>query len=428
MNYQETLNFLYTRLAVFHREGKTAYKANLDNSTELDEYFGHPHRKYLCIHVAGTNGKGSVSHMLAAILQTAGYKTGLFTSPHLEDFRERIRVNGKEIPEQEVIDFVEQNKGIIEKIEPSFFELTSSLAFKYFENQNIDIAVIETGMGGRLDSTNIIRPILSIITNIELDHMEFLGSNKALIAGEKAGIIKQNTPLVIGETDTETEVVFRSRAEELKAPIYYADQLIDLHKENPNTYSIVSNTKNEFWIKENVQIDLYGNYQKKNLTTVLISSFVLKEYCSINISREAIISGLRDAAKSTGLRGRWQILGNNPLIICDTGHNAHGLKYVTDQLNLLEKDKLYIVFGVVSDKDLDSVLPLLPRNAYYFFTQADIPRAMDAETLSKKCIAEGLVGEVIKSVKRAYQQARSLAQNNDIVFIGGSTFVVAEIF
>ena len=430
MNYNETVNYLYQQLPVYQHIGKAAYKANLETTQKFDEYFGNPHRLFKSIHVAGTNGKGSTSHMLASVLQSANYKVGLYTSPHLYDFRERIRINGQMIAEQEVVNFVSNHKGIIEKLKPSFFEMTTALAFDYFARQQVDIAVIEVGMGGRLDSTNIITPLLSIITNIGLDHTEFLGNSISQIAVEKAGIIKDNIPVIIGEWDKESAVVFAEKAHEKNAPIIFADKILHINniclKDNKQIFSIeaVKSSESSFGTI-NVEIDLLGSYQKKNILTVMAAIEELKH--QINISNTALKNGLGNILQQTGLQGRWQILNNNPTIICDTGHNAHGLKYVMEQLKIQEFEKLYIVLGVVSDKDVDSILPVLPHNAYYFFTKADLPRAMDADKLAEKCKHAGLHGEVVTGVKNALKAARSKATPDDTIFIGGSTFVVAEI-
>ncbi|MDR0384759.1 MAG: bifunctional folylpolyglutamate synthase/dihydrofolate synthase [Prevotellaceae bacterium] len=431
MNYKETLQYLYDALPVFHRTGKAAYKANLDNSILLDRYFGSPHRKYKTVHVAGTNGKGSVSHIIASVLHSAGYRTGLYTSPHLFDFRERIKVNGQDIPEQTVIDFVAENKSLIEHLRPSFFEIASSMAFRFFAEERVDVAVIETGLGGRLDSTNIITPELCVITNTGFDHTEFLGDSIDKIASEKAGIIKSGIPVVVGEKHEESTEIFTLKAKASNSPLVFAeDCLATLSSENrrgKQIFTFVSTNKNLFPDdKFTVSLDLEGSYQNKNIVTALTALAMLKKQ-SFEISSEAEQSGLADAAANTGLRGRWQILRKNPAIICDTGHNAHGLKYTMKQLMEQDYDKLYFVLGLVGDKDLDSIIPLLPQNAYYFFTQASIPRAMNAETLARKCIAANLKGEVVTAVVEAVRKAVRKASADDLIFIGGSTYVVAEL-
>ncbi|MDR1886353.1 MAG: bifunctional folylpolyglutamate synthase/dihydrofolate synthase [Prevotellaceae bacterium] len=430
MDYKETIQYLYDALPVFHRIGKAAYKANLNNSMLLDEYFGHPHKKYKTVHVAGTNGKGSVSHIIASALHSAGYKTGLYTSPHLFDFRERIKINGQEIPERKVIDFVETNKSFIESLKPSFFEITSSMAFWFFAEERVDVAVIETGMGGRLDSTNIITPELSVITNIGYDHVEFLGNSLMEIAAEKAGIIKRGVPVVVGEKHEQTTEVFVAKAKEADSTLFFAEDCLSVsateNKSGKQIFTLVSRDRELF--PDNgfaAALDLEGIYQSKNMVTALVSLAVLKKQ-SFEIGSEAEREGTANAAANTGFRGRWQVLKKNPTVICDTGHNAHGLKYCMKQLEEMKYGKLYFVLGVVSDKDLDSVIPLLPENAYYFFTQASIPRAMDAGMLADRCTKAGLNGEAVGRVDEAVRKAVEKATANDVIFIGGSTYVVAE--
>lgn len=430
MTYEETLDYLFNQLPMYQRIGKAAYKADLTTTLQLDSYFNHPHTSFKSIHVAGTNGKGSTSHMLAAVLQQAGYKVGLYTSPHLKDFRERIRINGEPIGKQEVVDFVEQHRGIFEELQPSFFEMTAALAFYHFAREKVDVAVVEVGMGGRLDSTNIIHPLLSIITNIGLDHTEFLGDTIEKIAAEKAGIIKPDTPVVVGEWNEESAPVFDSLATEAKAPVVYADWLLSVQG------SSLSNGRQCFDVRvplsfafqaERYCVDLLGGYQQKNLLTVLAALDYLQELNLLNISQEDITEGLLNAARTTGLQGRWQVLATNPLCICDTGHNAHGLHWSMSQLRQLPYVNLYVVLGVVGDKDLESIIPLLPTDAYYFFTRADLPRSMDAAALAEKCMAQGLKGEVINTVPEAYAEAKRRATKDDVIFVGGSTFVVAEV-
>lgn len=430
MNYKETIQYLYDALPVFHRIGKVAYKANLDNSTLLDRYFGRPHEKYRTIHVAGTNGKGSVSHIIASALHEAGYKTGLYTSPHLFDFRERIKVDGQDIPEQTVINFVEKNRDYIEYLRPSFFEIASSMAFWFFAEERVDVAVIETGLGGRLDSTNIITPELAVITNIGFDHTEFLGDSLDKIAGEKAGIIKPYVPAVVGERHVQTTAVFVSKANETDSPLFFAeDCLKTLSSENisgKQTFTFASLNRDLFpEAKFAASLDLEGCYQSKNIVTALTALAVLKRR-TFTIDSSSELSGLANAAANTGLRGRWQLLQRNPTVICDTGHNAHGLNHTMKQLKELSCENLYFVIGVVGDKDLDSIIPLLPKKAYYFFTQASIPRAMDVCTLARRCMAAELSGEIVVPVNEAVRRAIDKASAYDAVFIGGSTYVVAE--
>lgn len=429
MTYQETLDYMFSQLPMFHRIGKSAYKANLDNTLALDEFFGHPHRQFKSIHVAGTNGKGSTSHMLASILQDAGLKVGLYTSPHLRDFRERIKVNGVEVSERYVVDFVETHKHLFETVQPSFFEMTVALAFKYFAEEMVDVAVVEVGMGGRLDSTNIISPLVSVITNIGFDHTEFLGDTLAKIAGEKGGIIKDGIPVVVGETHVETSSVFEEIAKDRNAKLVFADQKYAvtetfLQEDGIQVFSVED--CNGVSAYNDLEVDLQGSYQRKNILTVLAAVDELKPYFP-QLSEATIRKGLRHASKQTGLRGRWYQLSSNPLTICDTGHNVDGITFIVDQIAKTPYEKLFWVFGMVSDKDISKVITLLPKDAYYIFTQASIPRAMDAELLAEKCNAVGLKGEVEKNVQKALLRAKKMASNNDLIFIGGSTFVVAEV-
>jgi dihydrofolate synthase/folylpolyglutamate synthase len=430
MNYPEVLEFLYSQLPMFHRIGSAAYKDNLDNTIRLDELFGHPHQSFKTIHVAGTNGKGSVSHMLASVLQEAGYKTGLYTSPHLKDFRERIRVNGELIPEENVVLFTEQylKKNEFEKMEPSFFELTVSMAFDYFRLQEVDVAVIEVGLGGRLDSTNIITSEVSVITNISFDHMALLGNTLPLIAAEKAGIIKKNVPVVIGESSPETDFVFNEIADQMNAPICFAD------REYSADYSMLAiNGKQSLNVRKkdvlaypDLQLDLLGIYQRHNVATVLKTIDILNQK-GWNLHEEFIRPGLVNVIRNTGLMGRWQIIGHNPLTICDTGHNPAGIKIVLEQINQTVWKELHLVIGMVNDKDQDEVLALLPVQAHYYFTKAAIPRAADPEELAAKAQKFGLVGKCYSSVREALSAALEKAGQNDLVFVGGSTFVVAEV-
>ena len=430
MNYKKTLDYLFDRLPMFHRIGQAAYKNSLDNTLKLDEIFKYPHWQYKTIHVAGTNGKGSVSHMLAAVFQTAGYKTGLYTSPHLKDFRERIKINGQMISEDEVVKWVENYpiKNNLWNIEPSFFEMTVALAFDYFAKQKVDIAIIEVGLGGRLDSTNIITPEVSIITNISLDHVDLLGDTLEKIAIEKAGIIKKDIPVVIGLTQNETKQVFVDTARTKQTSIFFADQ------EYTTSYSmlgldgkqLINIEKNGIIEYQEIRLDLLGIYQFQNVPVVLKTLEIMIEK-GWKITRKHIYDGLKDAAKITGLMGRWQIIGNNPLTICDTGHNEDGIKMVVGQIKNTAYKTLHFVFGVVADKNPDAVLRILPTDAVYYFTRADIPRAMSEKELAQKAAEFGLKGKSYLSVAEAYNDAILNAGKNDLIFIGGSTFVVAEI-
>jgi dihydrofolate synthase / folylpolyglutamate synthase len=417
MNYKETLQYLYNCLPVFQHQGASAYKPGLDNTIQLDKYLGQPHSRYRTIHVAGTNGKGSVSHFLAAILQSAGYKTGLYTSPHLKDFRERIRVNGEMISEAAVVGFVERHRAFFEPIQPSFFELTMEMAFDYFALQQVDVAVIEVGLGGRLDSTNVITTELSIITNISFDHTQFLGDTLIKIASEKAGIIKPHIPVVIGEAEGEVRDIFVKKAVEMEAPVFFAESQVQLHSEK-NGFSCE--------LYPHLEVELKGYYQQKNVATVLT---VIEQLERINfiLPEEAVRKGFKQVTTLTGLQGRWQILQHNPTVICDTGHNEAGIRCVVQQLSEQKYKRLHIVFGMVNDKDIRTVLSLLPKNATYYFTQAAIPRALDALKLQQQALEFGLVGEIYPTVGLALEAAKSAANQDDFVYVGGSTFVVAEV-
>ena len=404
MTYQETLQWMFSQLPMYQRQGQSAFKKDLSNTLVLSEHLNHPENQFKSIHVAGTNGKGSTSHMLASILQEAGYKVGLYTSPHLKDFRERIRINGVEVSEDFVVEFISENKTFFEAHELSFFEMTVGMAFDYFKTEQVDIAVIEVGLGGRLDSTNIITPELSVITNIGLDHTQFLGTTLAEIALEKGGIIKANVPVVIGETQEETQTVFETIAADKKAKIVFADQLIT----------------------ELYPSDLKGTYQIKNIKTVLQSIKELKGL-GFSIRDKHIQNGLLHVMRNTGLKGRWQVLQDAPKVVCDTGHNKEGLLLVMKQLEHETYNMLHIVFGVVSDKDVQSILPLLPKKALYYFCKPDVPRGMPANQLYDLFKAEGYEGDVYNSVNEAYKKALNSAAASDFIYIGGSTFVVAEI-
>ena len=402
MTYEETVKYLYDSVPMFQNVGAAGYKEGLQNTMTLDEHFGHPHRMFRTIHVGGTNGKGSCSHTIAAMLQSEGYKVGLYTSPHLVDFRERIRINGECIGKQYVIDFVENERSFFEPLHPSFFELTTALAFKYFAEQKVDYAVIEVGLGGRLDCTNIINPVLSVITNISLDHTQFLGDTLAKIATEKAGIIKHAVPVVIGETNEETKPVFVAAAEKNNAPIIFADN------ENTDEY-------------DGIEFELKGNYQQKNRSTILCAARQL------DISRESIIKGMATVCETTGLTGRWQTLGTQPLVICDTGHNAGGWQYLAEQISQVECDTCRMVFGMVDDKDMDAVMAMLPKNATYYWTQAETKRAVSSTVILAKGKEYGLNGTPYPDVISAYRAALTDAASADFVFVGGSSYVVADL-
>lgn len=427
MNYQQTLDYLFSKLPMYQRVGVAAYKANLDNTIAICNALGNPEKKIKCVHVAGTNGKGSSSHMLAAVLQQAGYKTGLYTSPHLVDFRERIKINGKMIPKVEVVKFVEDYKDLFEKIEPSFFEWTVGLAFHYFSQNEIDVVIVEVGLGGRLDSTNVINPVCSLITNIGLDHVNLLGDTLPKIATEKAGIIKARSPIVISETQLEVISVFNEKAKELKSPIEFADK----------NYKVISTTHtNQFMsvellhkktnTKHQYDLDLQGSYQIKNLMGVLTTLEILTKKGFI-IEEKDIVVALKQVQKITGLQGRWQIIQDKPLIIADTGHNEDGIKEVLQNLNRYTYKKLHFVLGVVNDKDLTSILKLLPKDALYYFCKASIPRALDEKELCVRAQKMGLEGKTFKTVTEALDKAKKQAKSNDLIFVGGSTFTVADI-
>ncbi len=427
MNYQEVIEFMFNSLPMYQRVGAAAYKANLDNTLAFDKITGSPHKKYKTIHIAGTNGKGSVSHSLASILQEAGYKTGLYTSPHLTDYRERIRVNGKKIEESFITEFINSHKNFIKNVKPSFFEMSVALAFKYFELQQVEVAVIEVGMGGRLDSTNIILPELSVITNIGLDHTQFLGNSLAEIAGEKAGIIKQNIPVVIGERQKETEEVFLKKAKEKNSKISFASDNYACKILNSNLkYSNFEVEKKTSDKSYTLNFNLSGKYQEKNLATILetVDNLRNQGFC---ISDENVKQGLENLIKNTGFHGRWETLSTEPLTICDTGHNKEGLSYTIEQLLSLEFKKLRFVLGFVNDKNVDEVLKLFPKNAEYYFCKAQIPRALDEKILLEKANLVSMNGKSFENVSSAYHAAKKDADKNDVIFIGGSTFVVADL-
>ncbi|MDR1744007.1 MAG: bifunctional folylpolyglutamate synthase/dihydrofolate synthase [Dysgonamonadaceae bacterium] len=422
MNYKETVDYLYMQTPAYQKVGSSAYKPGLNNSLRLDVCFRHPHQKYKTIHVAGTNGKGSVSHTLAAILQQSGYRVGLYTSPHLIDFRERIRVNGKMISERYVVDFVEEHREIFEPVEPSFFELTMEMAFCYFADEKVDVAVVEVGLGGRLDSTNIISPDLSIITNIGFDHTQYLGDTLAKIAFEKAGIIKPGVPVVIGEATAETRPVFKLKAGQEHAPIIFAEEALAGMKSEKTTEGWLFSTPQYPQLKG----ELGGYAQTKNARTLLVAIEELKQL-NYNISDKAVYDGFARVSELTGLMGRWQVLQTGkPKIVCDTGHNAHGIRYIAEQLKHEQYDRLHIVFGMVNDKDIRAVLELLPKNAVYYFTKASVARALDENKLATEAGEFGLRGTRYATVPEAVAAAQKNADENDFIFIGGSSFVVAD--
>lgn len=404
MDFKNTLNWMFSQLPMYQRQGKTAFRKDLTNSIEFSKHLNFPESTFKTIHVAGTNGKGSTSHMLASVLQEAGYKVGLYTSPHLKDFRERVKINGKIIKKIEVINFIKNNKSFFEANNLSFFEMTVGLAFDCFAKHKVDVAVIEVGLGGRLDSTNIITPEVSVITNIGYDHMQFLGETLPEIAFEKAGIIKENVPVVVGEYQKEVFQVFEEIAKEKSAPLFLA----------------ASNQDNRYIS------DLKGAYQIHNIKTVLQTIAILKTK-GFTISEKNIKNGLQKVVKNTGLLGRWQVLNEQPKVICDTAHNAEGLRYVLKQLQEEKFEQLHIVLGVVNDKDLTSILPLFPKNAIYYFCKPNIPRGLDEFEFQRQCSKFYLIGESYSSVKIALKTALSNAGKNDLIFIGGSTFVVAEV-
>ena len=438
MNYHQTLNYLYSQLPMFTRDGASAFKKDLDNTLELCRRLDNPQYKFKSVHIGGTNGKGSTSHMLAAVLQVAGYKTGLYTSPHLKDFRERIRINGVMISEAYVVEFVAKHQSDFEEIKPSFFEMTVAMAFDIFAREKVDIAIIEVGLGGRLDSTNVINPLLSVITNIGWDHMNMLGNTLQLIAGEKAGIIKPHKPVIIGEYQPEVSQVFIDKANSVEAPLSFASEAwglevkgerqkvkgfggLEIRVGESGPFSPGSELRTQDLI-----LDLTGTYQLKNVKTVLSAVAELRRQGFV-ISDEHVARALQQVGKLTGLRGRWEVLDQNPLIICDTGHNPEGIAEVLKNIKSINYDALHFVMGVVNDKDLTKILAMLPKEATYYFCRPDIPRGLDAENLKQQAADFGLNGEAYSSVNAALKAARNAAGKDDLVFIGGSTFVVAEI-
>ncbi|MEB2779157.1 folylpolyglutamate synthase/dihydrofolate synthase family protein [Algoriphagus sp. C2-6-M1] len=441
MVYQETLEYLFNSLPMFQRVGASAFRKDLRSTILLCDHLGNPERKFKSIHVAGTNGKGSSSHSLAAIFQSAGYKTGLYTSPHLKSFTERIRINGQEISPDLVVQFVAENKSFLDELKPSFFEMTVGMAFWHFVQEEVDMAIVEVGMGGNFDSTNIITPELSLITNIGLDHVQFLGDTLPMIAGEKAGIIKADTPVVISETQEETRAVFIEKAKKMNAPITFAAEIWKAHKESEEdgkaSFSIQSFNQSD-GLKWSVKTQttahnsfkltfgLNGNYQKYNLPGILESIAQMRKM-GWDLPQEAVLKGLSDVSELTGLKGRWQTLSSNPTVICDTGHNEAGFREILSQLETYTFSRLWLVLGMVQDKDISKVLSMLPKSAHYVFCEAKLPRALPADQLAEKARFFNLKYEVIPDINEALAFARKNAREDDLIFVGGSTFVVAEI-
>jgi dihydrofolate synthase/folylpolyglutamate synthase len=430
MNYQQTLDYLFSQLPMFQRIGTAAYKANLDNTIAICRLLDNPENKFKSVHVAGTNGKGSTSHILASILQSAGLKVGLYTSPHLKDFRERIKINGEMISQQAVVDFVEKYKSDFEKIQPSFFEMTVGLAFDYFANEKVDIAVVEVGLGGRLDSTNVITPELSIITNISFDHTALLGNTLQKIAIEKAGIIKPNVPVVIGESQDETKNVFIEKAKQQDTSIVFADKQYKAvnisYKKEEKLFLSMDIEKKSDSSSINIDSELLGFYQQKNIPTVLTAIDILNSK-GFNLSETVIRAGIKNIIKNTGLLGRWQILSEGPLVIADTGHNEAGIKEVLNQIAKTPHNQLHFVLGMVNDKDISTILTLLPKTAIYYFCKANIPRALAADELALQAKNAGLNGNIYNSIAEALKSAKNIVNIDDLVFVGGSTFTVAEV-
>lgn len=436
MNYKQTLDYLYQQLPLFTRIGAAAYKEDITNTVLLCNALDNPQHQFKTIHIAGTNGKGSTSHLLASILQENGLRVGLYTSPHLKDFRERIKINGEMIPEQEIVEFVALYKSVFDEINPSFFEWTVALCFNYFAKQNIDIAIIETGLGGRLDSTNIINPLLSVITNIGWDHTDLLGDTLPKIAYEKAGIIKPNIPVVIGEKHPEINQVFIDKANECESNLIFAQEQIEIEKFTTtnfgatvqfNANSLFGSEIGEEFKQQNFMLNctLGGIYQQNNFKTVLVACKQLQELEFIN-SFNSIKLGFENVIKNTGLMGRWQVLGTAPTIICDTGHNVNGIEYIVEQIGMQQFEKLHMVIGMVKDKDITKILKLLPKNATYYWCKAQLPRALNEVELQQQAKEFGLNGAAFDTVELAVKAAKLNAQTNDLIFIGGSTFVVAE--
>lgn len=432
MNYAETCEYLFNQMPMFERQGTSGYKEGLANTLALDEHFSHPHQSYVTIHVGGTNGKGSVSHTIASILQESGYCVGLYTSPHLVDFRERIRVNGIPISKNYVVDFVEEERSFFEPLHPSFFEVTTAMAFKYFKDRNVDIAIIEVGLGGRLDCTNIITPLVSVITNISYDHTQFLGNTLAEIAGEKAGIIKKGVPVIIGESNEETRLVFEAKAREMNAPIVFAEDKPEIASAEPTSDGGMLYHTPCFG---DITGDLGGIYQQKNLNTVFfaLNAIAQKGFlceCKDEVNKKKclteLLQGIAHVKDNTGLMGRWQVIQNTPKVVCDTGHNVGGWQYLSAQLSSVSCQSMHIIFGMVDDKDINGVLDLLPKNAQYYFTKANNHRALNETVLSDLASKHGLVGKTYPSVFEAYNAAKAVASNNDFIFVGGSSYIVGD--
>jgi dihydrofolate synthase / folylpolyglutamate synthase len=425
MNYSQTLDYLYQRLPMFQRVGASAYRPGLENILNLCAFLGNPEQKFPTLHIAGTNGKGSTSHTLAAILQTAGYRVGLYTSPHLKSFTERIKINGIDIPENQVVSFVERIQPKIDELAPSFFEITVAMAFDYFAQAQVDIAVIEVGMGGRLDSTNIIQPLVSVITNISFDHQEFLGDTLPLIAGEKAGIIKANTPVVISEFHPETAPVFRQKAQDLRADIYFPQTEYSIQYSDKGGFLLDILKANELIFRQ-INPSLKGSYQLKNLVGIL-KTIELLQAQGWRIEKSHIQIGIEQASELTGLKGRWQIIDNQPLTVCDTAHNEGGIREVVAQIAHTPHQKLHLILGFTKEKDLTKILPLYPQNAYFYFSEFKLPRTLSAQDLQKKAQSLGIEGNCFENVNIALHAARAQAQPEDMILVGGSTFLVAEV-
>ncbi len=426
MLYSEVIDYLYQHLPIFQQQGASALKVGLNGIQKLCDFLGNPEKKIKTIHIGGTNGKGSTSHMLASVLQESGYKTGLYTSPHLVDFRERIKTNGQFITEKYVIDFVEKNKPFFDQNSFSFFEVTVALAFKYFVDNQVDIAVIEVGLGGRLDSTNIINPILALITNISDDHKQILGETLPEIAKEKAGIIKKKTPIVISTTQIGLDELFLKKAKDMEAEIYFADQNFRIKSaEIKDNYQVINYNENENNLLKTIELDLLGSYQQANILGVLQVIKILNKL-KITLSPNAISNGLKNTIKNTGLLGRWQKIQEAPLVICDTGHNYAGVSEVLKNINQQKYDTLHLVIGFVKDKEIEKILTLLPQKAEYYFCNANIPRALEAEILAENALNFGLKGKWFNTVEEAFLAAKNKAKTTDFIFIGGSTFVVAD--
>jgi dihydrofolate synthase/folylpolyglutamate synthase len=423
MEYHQIIDFLYNSFPMFEKTGGAAYHPGLERIETLCAHFGHPHKKLRTVHIAGTNGKGSSSHLIASVLQSSGYKTGLFTSPHLKEFTERIKINGKEISKESITQFVNQHVEFLSSFQASFFEITTLMAFHFFAEEAVDIAVIETGMGGRLDSTNIIHPEVCLITNISFDHRQYLGDTLELIAGEKAGIIKEGVPVVIGEKQASTHEVFVRKASEKKAALYFAEDLIHTEHTRFENGTMDLDIHGSY---QDLSCGLGGFYQEKNIKGVLTALNLLHQK-GWAITEESIRKGFAEVVTLTGLKGRWHYLQRTPAILCDTAHNEAGIRFVVEQLKTLSYERLYVVLGMVKDKEIEAVLQLLPTNAWYFFTMPSLPRALPASLLYEKAVMAGLQGEVVPTVKEALEKAKAIASPKDLIYVGGSTFVVAEI-